>query len=262
MPPPGLLLIRPLELPLVLAEVLDNLLLRVRVEKRRWPRPPHELVELLRLLLEEVLALECVQLVSVVHLELVESAIEGLSHRRRHYPPRRIPLDVVTPVVVGRHALLQQRINVVELQRAIVVTLPAQHDMTARRRPVEVAALALLERLEQQQLLLAARFGTRRRALHRVERHARRAPVAMHHREPVSTRLPRHSLHPILDVKHLDRDKVVAHTEELEVVVLSLLRLRVTSDLDAKVVAVGLPAEAALVDVEKVLLADGLARRD
>ena len=55
----------------------------------------------------------------------------------------------------------------------------------------------------------------------------------------------------VLDLDDLDGAVLVAETEEFEVAVLRLLRLGVTVDLDAKVVAVRLPVDLALRNATK-----------
>merc|ERR1719409_1799698 len=105
------------EFALVLPQVLDDGFALRRVQQRRRPRPPRELVEIFVRRLVVLLPLERPQLKPVVHLVLEEGALERLHDGRRYDSSTWIPLDGVAPVVFDDAASLA--VDVVELEDAV-----------------------------------------------------------------------------------------------------------------------------------------------
>mmetsp|Transcript_28854 Transcript_28854/g.97262 ORF Transcript_28854/g.97262 Transcript_28854/m.97262 type:complete len:318 (+) Transcript_28854:36-989(+) len=230
------------ETPFVLAKVLDDSLLLRRVEQRLGPRPPLKLVKVLVRPLVVQRALEVPKLVAVVHLELEERALQRLQHARRDDAPARVPLDVRAAVVL--YDLGPLVVKIVKLQDAVVRVPDArEHDVAARRGPEQGVAAARFQRHKMSQLLLLAV-----RPKHGVERDVGLGVLAVDDREAVARRLPGKGVDDVLalHLEHLHGDERFVHPEKFKRVEERLPRLGVPEDLDADVLALGLPGDAAV----------------
>mmetsp|Transcript_25399 Transcript_25399/g.73094 ORF Transcript_25399/g.73094 Transcript_25399/m.73094 type:complete len:364 (-) Transcript_25399:386-1477(-) len=84
----------------------------------------------------------------------------------------------------------------------------------------------------------------------------------MDHGKARSTRFKGQRHNGILDIQHFDRDTLIPHTKELNVIVQGLLRFGVSSDFDRQVVTIGMPHHIAFGNIEQVLLSQLVSGRD
>ena len=273
------LLVGGVELSLVLLEVLEDLL-PLGLGEKLLPRTPGELVEVFKALLVQLLALEGPENVSVVHGKLEVSAANGLRDDGSDSSSRGVPKYVVSTVML----LDDQRlvVDVVKLESTTGrLAETGQDDVGTGWAPENCIALLASESLDLVDLgdlvRLGLADGLAQRVLvalvlllavaldllhHVVERHVDLAGVGIlgvdeGKARPGGLELEGHD--GILDVDHFDGNAGLVETEQLEVVVQSLLGLGMSGDLDAEVLPVVLPHHAALGNVEEVLLAELLA---
>mmetsp|Transcript_18275 Transcript_18275/g.61121 ORF Transcript_18275/g.61121 Transcript_18275/m.61121 type:complete len:490 (+) Transcript_18275:43-1512(+) len=234
-----------------IAEILAHVALLLLGEQRRWPRAPHELVELVLEVAPEELALGGPEAVAVLRL------VPPVGHARGHVAARGVPLDVrAHEVLVLPHGLLLVAVVPLELPAELVEAREEEH--LPLGRPVERVGRPPLELGDE------AHLGRALGRLHGVDADVVLGALARDERKAHALGLPgKGDDAGLLGLKleHLDCHVAVPYAEELEGGVDGLLGLGVPVHLDSEEVALWVPAEPDVVEVEQVLLADLLPGR-